>query len=76
MSLGLCDFTGMVYLIVLTSIRDQSFIIPINDISFEQSVFWLSDTESRINKLRFSDSVSLAFKTRLKSVSCFCGDVT
>ena len=29
------------------------------------SVFWPSDTESRINKLSFSDSVSLSFKTRL-----------
>ena len=50
--------------------------IPINDKSFELSVFWLSDTESQINELRFSDSISLSFKTRLTSVSCFCGDVT
>ena len=41
------------------------YYIPINDTSFELSVFWLSDTESRINELRFSDSVSLSFKTRL-----------
>ena len=47
---------------------------PINDTSFELSVFWLSDTENRINELRFSGSISLSFKTRLTSVSCFCGD--
>ena len=48
--------------------------MAVNDTSFRLSVFWLSDTENRINKLRFSDSVSLSFKTRLMSVSCFCGD--
>ena len=53
-----------------------SYNIPINDTSFELSVFWLSDTEDWINELRFSDSVSLSFKTRLTSVTCFCGDVT
>ena len=52
------------------------YYIPIKDTSFELCVFWLSDTESPINELRFSDSVSLSFKTRLKSVTCFCGDVT
>ena len=52
------------------------YYILINDTTFELSVFWPSDTESRINELRFSDSVSLSFKTRLKSVTCFCGDVT
>ena len=41
------------------------YYIPINDTSFELSVFWPSDTESRINELRFSDSISLSFKTRL-----------
>ena len=49
---------------------------PINDTMFKLSVFWPSDIESRINKLRFSDSVSLSFKMRLTSVTCFCGDVT
>ena len=49
--------------------------IPINDASFELSVFWSSDTESRINEQRFSDFTSLSFKTRLTSVTCFCGDV-
>ena len=52
------------------------YYIPINDTSFELSVFWLSDAESRINKLRFSDLVSLSFKTRLTLVSCICGEVT
>ena len=52
------------------------YYIPINDTSLKTSVFWPSDTESRINELRFSDSVSLSFKTRLMSVTCFCGDVT
>ena len=52
------------------------YYIPINDTSFELSVFWPSDTENWINKLRFSDSISLSFKTRLTSVTCFCGDVT
>ena len=52
------------------------YYIPINDTSFELSVFWPSGTEIRINELRFSDSISLSFKTRLTSVTCFCGDVT
>ena len=51
------------------------FYIPINDTTIELSVFWPSDTESQINELRFSDSVSLSFKKRLTSVTCFCGDV-
>ena len=52
------------------------YYIPINDTCFELSVFLLSDTESRINELRFSDSASLSFKTRLTSVNCFYGKVT
>ena len=52
------------------------YYIPINDTTFKLSVFWPSDTESQINKLRFSDSVSLSFKTRLTSVTSFCSDVT
>ena len=47
------------------------FSIHINDTSFELSFFWQYDTESRINELRYSDSVSLSFKTRLTSVTCF-----
>ena len=47
------------------------YYIPINDTTLELSVFWPSDTESRINKLRFSESISLSFKTRLPSVTCF-----
>ena len=49
------------------------YYIPITDTTLELSVFWPSDTESRINKLRFSESISLSFKTRLTSVTCFCG---
>ena len=41
------------------------YYIPINDTSFELSAFWPSDTESWINELMFSDSISLSFKTRL-----------
>ena len=52
------------------------YYIPITDTALELSVFWLSDTESRINELRFSQSISLFFKMRLTSVTCFCGDVT
>ena len=52
------------------------YYIPITDRTLELSVFWPSDTESRINELRFSESISLPFKTRLTSVTCFCGDVT
>ena len=45
------------------------YYISINDPSFELSVFWLSDIESRINELRFSDSISLSFKMRLTLVT-------
>ena len=45
--------------------------MPINDTTFKLSVFWPSDTESRINEKRFSDSVSLSFKTRLTLVTFF-----
>ena len=54
----------------------QYYYRPITDTTLELSVFWPSDTESRINELRFSESISLSFKTRLTSVTCFCGDVT
>ena len=47
------------------------YYIPINDTTFELSVFWPSDTESHTNKLRFSDSISLSFKMRLMSVTFF-----
>ena len=60
-----------------TSLSDKSdYYIPITDTNFELSIFWPSDTESRISELRFSESISLSFKTRLTSVTCFCGDVT
>ena len=52
------------------------YYIPINDTTLELSVFWPFDTEGWINELRFSESISLSFKTRLTSVTCFCGDVT
>ena len=42
------------------------YYIPINGTSFKLSVFWLSESGSRINELRFFDSVLLSFKTRLK----------
>ena len=49
--------------------------MPITGTTLELPVFWPSDTESRINELRFSESISLSFKTRLTSVTCFCGGV-
>ena len=52
------------------------YYIPITDTTLELSVFWPFDTESPINELRFSESISLSFKMRLTSVTCFCGDVT
>ena len=55
--------------------RNAIYYMPINDTSFELSVFLLSDTESQINELRFSEPISLviiSFKTRLTSVTCFC----
>ena len=51
------------------------YYIPINDTYSELSVFWPSGTEIRINELRLSDSVSLSFKLKLTSVSCFCGNI-
>ena len=54
----------------------QFYYIPLTDTTLELSVFWPSDTESRINELRFSESILLSFKTRLMPVTCFCGDVT
>ena len=51
------------------------YYIHIDNTTFKLSVFWPSDTESRINELRFSDSVPLSFKTRLTSITCFCGGV-
>ena len=72
---------GNFYLLVLGQVQVYIvnkilYYIPINDTTLELSVFWPSDTESRINELRFSESISLSFKTRLTSVTCFCGDVT
>ena len=74
-------FLHVVYILLLffTCILGSSicfYYIPITDTTLELSVFWPSDTESRINELRFSESISLSFKTRLTSVTCFCDDVT
>ena len=67
----------------ITCITEHTMIyyIPISDTSFELSVFfWLSDTENWINKLRFSDSISLSFKTRKTLVTFFaatlCNDTS
>ena len=51
------------------------YYIPITDMTLELPVFWPSDTESRINELRFSESISLSLITRPMLVTCFCGDV-
>ena len=53
--------------------RNDFYYILIYDTTLELSVFWPSDTESRIKELRFSDSISLSLKTRLTPVACFCG---
>ena len=55
-------------------------LMSINDTHFELSVFsgyliQLAGSDSRINELRFSDPISLSFKMRLMSVTCFCGDI-
>ena len=60
----------------VVSLRKTIINMTITDTTLELSVFWPSDTESRINELRFSESISLSFKTRLTSVTCFCDDVT
>ena len=52
-----------------------TYYIPLNDTTLELSVFWPADTESRINKLRFSESILPSLKSRLTSVTCFLGDV-
>ena len=70
-------FVGLigVYLLDFFCSGIQFYYIPINDTTLELSVFWPSDTESRINELSFSESISLSFKTSLTSITCFCGDV-
>ena len=52
-------------MLTAVSMSKTLYYIPINDMTLELSVFWPSDTESRINKLRFSESISLSFKRRL-----------
>ena len=55
---------------------NEVYFIPITDTTLELSVFWPSDTESWINKLRFSESISLgygplpAFAAMLRNVNC------
>ena len=65
----------LIYSSISNWTHSNVYYIPINDTTLELSVFWPSDTENRINELRFSESISLPFKTRLTSVTCFCGDV-
>ena len=64
----------VVHLRCTTLLNYNPHYIPINDISFQLSVFWLSDTESRTNELRLFEFITLSFKTRLMSVTCFCVD--
>ena len=45
------------------------YYIHITDTTLELSIFWPSDTESQINELRFSESISLSFKMKLMSVT-------
>ena len=54
--------------------RSLIYYIPINDMPFELSVFLPADPESRINELRFSESISLSFKTRLGLLSNSTGN--
>ena len=64
------------FLITYTLYDLLYYYIPITDRTLQLSIFWPSDTESRINELRFSESISLFFKTRLTSVTCDDGEVT
>ena len=58
---------------ILTHIMLDIFLyyIPINDPAFELSVFWPSDTESRINELRFSESNHYLLKRDLRRLPAF-----
>ena len=49
----------------------NSYYIPKSFTSFELSIFWPSDTESRINYLKFYDSISLSYTSRLTFFTCF-----
>ena len=61
------EFTVVSYIMTLEikKVKNIHYYIPISDTTLELSVFWPSDTESHINELRFSESISLSFKTRL-----------
>ena len=54
--------------------NNGNYYIPINNMPFELSVFLPADPESRINELRFSESISLSFKTRLGLLSNSTGN--
>ena len=58
----------------LTFGTTSSNYIPIYVTHLLNCLFLPFDTDSQINKLRLSDSVSPSFKTRLTSVNCFCSD--
>ena len=67
-----CDNNQLTILKLSTVPQDnKSYYISINDTSFVLSVFWTTDTESQINELRLSDSVSLSFKMRLTWLPVF-----
>ena len=77
--MSICTFAFNVKinsLILQNNDAKLDFYILITDTTLELSVFWPSNTESLINELRFSESISLSFKTRLTSATCFCCDVT
>ena len=52
-----------------------TLLYPINDTTLELSVFSPSDIQSQINEMRIYEFISLLFKTRLTSATCFCGKV-
>ena len=70
-------FVGPVWVYLLNFFCSgiQFYYTPIHDTTLELSVFWPSDTESRIKELSFSESISLSFKTSLTSFTCFCSAV-
>ena len=63
------------YRLLVYLTRFTVYYIPTTDTTLELSLFWPSDAESRINELRFSESISLSFKMRLTSITCFRVDV-
>ena len=55
----------------MENVDTDNYYIPITDTTLELSVFWPSDTESRINELRFSESISLSLKRGLRRLPAF-----